>query len=336
MFLMGLDPSFLTGGLANRFISETSAGNFYKGSGGHFVFEADESDKSLVAYSPEYAMILNIGTDHYSKEEIIEVFQKFLSNVTKGAVMDEKVYELLGPDCVKGLDLRLFSSDIGSDSKADWRLTGYSASSEKVFARINDSIEILLPSPGVHSAANAAAILAAIDLMGCNPEGALDALSGFKGVWRRFDYAGRTEKGARVYDDYAHNVEKIASCISAAREICGGRVIAVFQPHGFGPLGFMKDELFSSLENNLSDNDIFAFLPVYYAGGTSSFKPSSEEVVSEYLKRGTKNYKYFDSRDEAVDFIQASASQEDVALVMGARDNSLSDWSEKIIANGTC
>jgi UDP-N-acetylmuramate--alanine ligase len=215
-------------------------------------------------------------------------------------------------------------------------LTGYSASFDKVAAQINDSIEIELPTPGIHSAANAIAVLATLDLMGFDPNEAVKAVSGFKGVWRRFDYAGQTGKGAKVYDDYAHNVEKIVSCISAAREIAGKRVVALFQPHGYGPLGFMKDELLRALEKNLSDNDLFAMLPVYYAGGTSSFKPTSEDVVSEYKIKGSKNYKYFDSRKEARDYIQSSAFQEDVVIIMGARDNSLSDWSGKIIDKRTC
>ena len=92
LFNLEKDPACLNGALSKRFKSDVFAGNFRPGTGEFFVFEADESDKSLLNYQVDYAVILNIGTDHYSKEELAEVFGKFLNNVRKGAVLSEDVF----------------------------------------------------------------------------------------------------------------------------------------------------------------------------------------------------------------------------------------------------
>ena len=187
---------------------------------------------------------------------------------------------------------------------------------------------------------NALALYAELKELGLETEEALTALENFHGVWRRFDPAGINRKGVRFFDDYAHNVEKIISCLNAGRELSSRRLILFFQPHGFAPLGFMRDELFLALENVLHDDDLFVLLPVYYAGGTSSFKPSSSEVAADWQKRGTKKYLYLENRSDAVELVRSEAGPGDVVLVMGARDNSLSAWAEELAkqsdAGGSC
>jgi len=179
-----------------------------------------------------------------------------------------------------------------------------------------------------------AAILAAFEMLGLNVNTAAVTAPKFKGVWRRFDLAGRLPSGAAVYDDYAHNVEKIISCIKAGRQVGSGRVIALFQPHGFGPFKFMRDELFKALQQELHPHDIFVLLPVYYAGGTSSFSPTSEEVFADYRDRGLTQCAHCPDRQAAADLIRQQAEKDDVVLIMGARDNSLSDWAGEIAGAG--
>lgn len=327
LFLAGSDPSFLTGGLVNRFVNPDNAGNYRFGSGSYFVFEADESDKSLTAYKPDYAVILNIGTDHYSKEELVEVFNKFLANVSIGAVIEKDVLDKLDRDITGRLKIKTFSQEEGGS--ADWNFSAYKASAGKVETVLNNKFKITLPAPGRHTAANAAAIAALMDLMGYPVEKAVEKLQEFKGVWRRFDFAGETPSGAKVFDDYAHNVEKIVSCLKAAHEITTDGVNVLFQPHGYGPLGFMRDELFKALEENLSEKDRFIMLPVFYAGGTTSFKPTSAEVIADFASKGSQKYLCAESRKHAAELL-ASASIGDTVVVMGARDNSLSDFAKEL------
>ena len=303
LFLLGKDPSFLTGGLLNRFRTPESAGNYGAGRGS-FVFEADESDKSLLSYSPGWSVILNVGVDHYPEDVLLDVFARFTDNTANGVLIEKSVYDKTGAARFKkGLAVTLFgdAGKIGSPKDVKWLLTGYHADSSGAFAEINGKLNVKLPSPGRHSALNALAVCAAIDMLGAGkPEDIAEAVSEFKGVWRRFNFHGRAKSGAAIYDDYAHNPEKIVSCVSAARDICRGKIIGLFQPHGYGPFGFMKDKLFETLEENLEPNDVFALLPVFYAGGTSSFKPKSEDAAAEYQAKGRAGrYMCFGSREEA-------------------------------------
>lgn len=330
---VGASPALISGGLAKHFIRDAFAGNYAPGNGRLCVLEADESDKSLLNYTADHAMILNIGTDHYSKEELADVFRRFLLQTRVSAVVEDKVLEAVGTDCVKHLNVALFSIDPHAPAELHgfkvFRVTNYHSGNGGVRAEI-DGHAVRLPVPGLHNAANAAAVCAGLSLLGFDPGAAIPAVERFSGVWRRFDFAGRTQRGTAIYDDYAHNVEKICSCIEAAHEVCSGRAVFLFQPHGYGPFGFMRTELLSALESALKPNDVFAFLPVYYAGGTSSFKPQSEEVAAEYDARHPGGrYRWFAARADAAEFLKTLGAT-DAAVVMGARDNSLSDWANEL------
>ena len=175
-------------------------------------------------------------------------------------------------------------------------------------------------------------VYTALLALGFSPGDAIGSVESFHGVWRRFNAAGKNGKGALVFDDYAHNVEKIISCIEAGRELSSNRVIALFQPHGFKPFGFMREELFSALEKNLRPGDRFVLMPVFYAGGSSSFSPTAEEVAAEYQMktRHAGRYLTFSGRKAAQDYLHEHSASGDVILVMGARDNSLSNWARTI------
>ena len=336
---LSLDPVVLNGGVINSFNDKEYSGNFKPGDGDYFIFEADESDKSLVAFEPDYSIVLNIGTDHYSKKELIEVFEQFLRNTKKGAVIEEKVYKLLSPDSYKHLDIVVFSDkEKMSKKKKIWQLKSYSVDDGKAKAVcIKDDLEIEMDLPvfGFHNAVNALSIFALTYLLGLENSfhDIIKAVESFNGVHRRFEYVGETQTGSVIYDDYAHNVEKIASAIQTAQEIVPGNVFAVFQPHGFTPLKFMREELFPALEKVLYRNDKFIFMPVYYAGGTSSFSPKSSEVCEEYDIKSYVNgrYYHFDSREAAEGYLKSETESSDIILIMGARDGSLSIWAKEMI-----
>ncbi|MBO5307918.1 MAG: hypothetical protein J6C40_07945 [Lentisphaeria bacterium] len=323
---LGEVPECLNGALMKRFINEKFAGNYAPGEKKYLVFEADESDKSLLNYSPEYAIILNIGTDHYSKEELAEVFGKFLQKVRKGAVLSGDVYEAVRTALPPELEIKVFGSSRQSD--CDCCVSSYSAGK----AEFNGSETITLPQSGFHMALNALAIKSLLEMLGYATSDILKALEKFSGVWRRNDFAGRTSCGAPVYDDYAHNPEKILACIKGMRETVSGNVYAVFQPHGFKPFGFMKDELFNLLEGELRPNDRFILLPPYYAGGTASFHPTAEEVLTEYQNRSSAPARFmtFPDRDLLRAFLLQNADSDDIIVIMGARDNSLSDYAASL------
>ena len=321
---LGADPVMISGALSKRYRREDNGGNFRAGNGGFLVFEADESDKSLLAYGADYAVILNIATDHYSEEELAEVFAGFLKNIRRGAVIPRQVAEALQYRFPENLDVQIFDESAGAlpDEKV---LKSYHPGVPPV-AVFGDGRELKLPASGRHVALNALAIRTLARMLGFADEKVLKALENFEGVWRRNDFAGKTPSGALVYDDYAHNPEKILSCLSGMRECVPGRVFAVFQPHGYKPFGFMEEKLFELMDGFLAKDDRFILLEPFYAGGTSSFSPHSSDVCSKWQEKTSSpsRFLFIPDRESLKEFLQKNASDGDIIVVMGARDNSLS------------
>ena len=321
--------------------------------------------------------MLNIGTDHYDREELARVFAEFLGRVRRGAVLERGVYEAVREKIPPRLDVRVFDAKPRRDSRyavTDYRkverpeaiythgrrseiaptgdravddlygannaLSIYGLRSEdfriastEFLAEFNGEKRLVLPQPGFHTALNALAVYAMLDLLGVGTdEERMESLERFDGVWRRNDFAGVTPKGTPVYDDYAHNPEKILSCLHAMREIAPGRIYAVFQPHGYKPFGFMRNELFERLDEFLTRRDRFILLEPFYAGGTSSFSPSAQEVAADWKSRSRspERFMVFPDRETLADFLTLKPEAGDVIVIMGARDNSLSDYAHSL------
>ena len=229
---LGADPCCLDGALIKRFRGGRFAGNYRPGSGKYFVYEADESDKSLVRYSPDYAIILNMGTDHYDKAELARVFAEFLRHVRKGAVLERGVYEAVKERLPEKLGVRIIDAEPRPDSRyavLDYRIatraeaiychgrrariapTGDRAAldaegatnllsiyglraeecrieSRTPLAEFTGGRRLALPQGGFHTAMNALAIDALLEMIGFDGEEVLDALERFDGVWRRLSF----------------------------------------------------------------------------------------------------------------------------------------------------
>ena len=336
---LGGDPGMLSGGYVKRFREEGAAGNYRGGFGRDFVIEADESDKSLLNYVPDTALVLNIGTDHYSRGELAEVFLKFSLSARTCAVMELAAFQEIGPEKFPaGKLILLFSGDpdapVSCAGRPVLRLNSYRVADGSTWCAFNGLPEIRLPMPGRHNALNALAVHTVLTSRGYDALDALKAVSEFAGVARRFDRAGVMANGAQVIDDYAHNVEKLASCIGAAQELAPeGRVLTVFQPHGFAPLRFMREALAKALPSILRPADEFIFLPVYYAGGTASFSPTSAEVAvtcRDAAGARAGSILDFDDRQECERYLKQALKRGDVVIVAGARDESLSIWAKSL------
>ena len=336
---LGGDPGMLSGGYVKRFHEDGAAGNYRGGLGRDFVIEADESDKSLLNYVPDTALILNIGTDHYSREELAEVFLKFANSARSCVVMELAAFEEIGPEKFPaGKMIVLFSGEadapVSCAGRPVLRLDSYRVADGSAWCAFNGLPEIRLPMPGRHNALNALAVHTVLNSRGYDSMDALKAVSEFAGVARRFDRAGVMANGAQVIDDYAHNVEKLASCIGAAQELAPeGRVVTVFQPHGFAPLRFMREALAKTLPSLLRPADTFIFLPVYYAGGTASFSPTSAEVAATCRETaGAKagSILDFEDRQECERYLKQAVKRGDEVIVAGARDESLSIWAKSL------
>jgi UDP-N-acetylmuramate--alanine ligase len=290
------------------------------------VVEVDESDGSLVSFDPDLGVLLNVGTDHFARDALLALFEQFLRRCRHGVVLHDSLASRFAS--VGGQNARYFSSLDSERTRADTIApVRYQARTQGIRFQAEPFGEIQVAQFGEHSAANGAAVLAVVQALGLDraADQVRAAASAFRGVRRRFELAGETAAGVPVYDDYAHNVEKVCAALHTAQQLTPGRVLAIFQPHGYGPLGFMRGPLGQALPAVLRPQDQLGLLPVYYAGGSTSFRPASEEVALEYQEAGLP-VTYFADRSAAAQQVAGIRPGEGVVLVMGARDPSLPHW----------
>lgn len=289
------------------------------------VYEVDESDRSLNAFTPDYGVLLNVGNDHYSQDELRVVFAGFLERCRCGVAVLADLADLAanGPR-----RQALFAAEETLAPGVLYPME-YAADAKGIRFQVPGFGEVLSSQSGRHSAVNATATLALLSLLDLShsPRALAGALAAFPGVRQRFEVIGQWADGTAVINDYAHNPEKIAAALSTARERFGSPLLACFQPHGFRPLEFMRATLLEALRGALEPDDRLLLLPVYYAGGSASFKPTSEEVAAELAAAGLPVQAATRLEAEALIRKQRDAS---CCLVMGARDSSLREWTKQL------
>ena len=317
----GKSPSLITGAGLSDLQDKGLPGNAWNGKGEWLVIESDESDGSIVNYHPEIALLLNIDRDHKEFEELIDLFSTFKSH-TKSTFIVNQDFELT----------RKLSQDIKNDfgTQNNAGITG-SNFEQKGFS-INFQIDgknCVVPLIGRHNMENALAAIAAAKAVGISLNDAINALADFKGIYRRAQLVGsRKDTNQYVIDDFAHNPAEVASAIRACQTIAL-KVIAYFQPHGFGPLSFMHKELGEMVAKTLRNEDIFLIGDVYYAGGTVD-KNISPVIVSDAINETGKNAKFVGNKQQALKAILEELNNNTVILTMGARDPKLDVFAKEI------
>jgi UDP-N-acetylmuramate--alanine ligase len=130
-------------------------------------------------------------------------------------------------------------------------------------------------------------------------------------------------KGPKVFDDYAHNPEKIAAAIQAVQPE-KGKLIALWRPHGFAPLIQNFASFVDAFAENLRPQDTAYILPVFYAGGTAPKGVDSRDFVEALVSRGV-NAQALEAYPSEIEL-----ETEDVLLVMGARDPQLPVFANRM------
>ncbi len=141
-----------------------------------------------------------------------------------------------------------------------------------------------LPVPGAHNVANALAAIAACRSLGVTLEEMVSPLASFRGIGRRFQTVGKA-RGVEVIDDFAHNADKIAAAIRTAK-LRAARVLAIYQPHGYGPTRFLRRDFVTTFARELAPEDLLWMLEVFYAGGTATRDFSAADIVAEIARVG--------------------------------------------------
>ncbi|MDT5091454.1 MAG: UDP-N-acetylmuramate--alanine ligase [Mycobacterium sp.] len=320
----GLDPSFAVGGDLGE-----AGTNAHHGSGDYFVAEADESDGSLLEYTPDVAVVTNIEADHLdffgSAEAYTAVFDDFASRLTAdGALVvcvDDPGAAALA-ERAAALGVRVLRYGSVQDAELAGRLLSWEQQGTGAVAQVQLAGEELprvmrLSVPGQHMALNAlGALLGAIEA-GAQPECVLDGLAGFEGVRRRFDLVGVTDS-VRVYDDYAHHPTEVRATLAAVRTLVeqaaepGGRVIAVFQPHLY-----TRTELFARAFGTALDGADVVFVLDVYAAREQPIAGVSGAIVAEHVGVPVS---YVPDFSAVADLVADAALAGDVVITMGAGD----------------
>lgn len=318
----GKEPSLITGAGLATIQKQGLIGNAWNGKGEWLVIESDESDGSIVNYNPQIALLLNVERDHKEESELLELFSTFKSH-TKQAFIVNSNYAI-----TMGLSQN-DSYNFGTEGNPGVKGSDFTQDGFKIRFKVN-GLPCSLNAIGRHNMENALAAIAAAIQTGVRIEDAVKAIEDFSGIYRRASLVkGDDSRHLYVVDDFAHNPSEVASAIKACQNIAS-KVIAYFQPHGFGPLRFMHQELAEMTADTLRPADIFVIGDVYYAGGTVN-RDISPSVVSDYiLSQGKQCIFGGDKAACKSAIIENMTPQDCVVLVMGARDPKLSDYAQEI------
>jgi UDP-N-acetylmuramate--alanine ligase len=324
----GRDPTVMNGAVMKNFASaDTPFASALAGRGDAFVSEVDESDGSIALYRPTVAVLNNVTLDHKGLDELRRLFLDFAQKARTVIVnLDDPEARSLATQIpgATGFSLSESDADYAASDIAEEPL----AVSFAVRERGGPPLPVRLQVPGRHNVANGLAALAAVGAAGVSLQDAVDALAGFTGLRRRFDVVG-TRKGVSVIDDFGHNPDKIAATLRTLHAF-PGRLLVLFQPHGYGPLKTMGKELVDTFAAELGPDDVLVMPdPVYY-GGTVERAVGSEDIVAAVREAG-RHAQHIADREAAGARLAALAREGDRIVVMGARDDTLSQFSRQVL-----
>lgn len=328
----GLDPTIMNGAEMKNFASaETPLASARVGAGPAFVSEVDESDGSIALYRPTIAVVNNISLDHKSMEELRLLFGDFAGKARTAVVNldnEETAALATGLDPARCVTFSLAGRD--ADLRAsDLRPARAGVSFTVTDRRSGESAGVELPLPGRHNAANALAAIAAAGGAGVGLKEAAAALSAFAGVRRRMDVVGEAA-GVTVIDDFGHNPDKIAATLETLHAF-PGRLLVMFQPHGYGPLRLMKDAFIDGFVEQLAPEDVLLMPEPVYFGGTADRSVGSAAITEAVAARG-RRAEALPDRPACGERLLALARPGDRIVIMGARDDSLSVFAAEVLA----
>ncbi|MDP3296507.1 MAG: UDP-N-acetylmuramate--L-alanine ligase [Thermodesulfovibrionia bacterium] len=324
----GFDPTVVIGGKLKGIGS-----NARLGQGEYLVAEADESDGSFLKLSPTIAVVTNIDREHMDFFKDIDALKDaFLSFVNKvpfyGVSLlcaeNEYIKEILPKvqrrfityGLSKGLDLVAENIEIeGLRSKFEAILRGVSLGFFEV------------PLPGLHNICNSLAAIGVAYELGIDSNRIKEALKGFTGVQRRFEFKGEVP-GIKIFDDYGHHPTEIMATLKAAKEAITqnsklktqnskrqGRLVVLFQPHRYTRTRDLLNDFFTAF----TDADKVILMDIYPAG-EKPLNGINSEVLLKGIKDSVKDIAYIKERGEILNYLDEELKKGDILITLGAGD----------------
>ncbi|HEX5257986.1 MAG TPA: Mur ligase family protein [Sphingomicrobium sp.] len=319
-------PTVMNGAVMKNFVTPSAPfASALVGDPELFVSEVDESDGSIALYRPEIAVLTNISLGHKEMNELRQLFAHFL-NASRKAVLnldDPEVRALsaaVPADRVIGYGFDSAQAHfMGKDLKLEAGGAAFAVEAE------GERHEVRLAVPGRHNASNALAAIAATRALGVPVADAAAALARFEGLRRRLETVGEAG-GVTVIDDFAHNPDKIAASLATLRAH-PGRLLIMFQPHGYGPLAKMGELLADAFARGMAAGDRLYLPDPVYQGGTVERKRGSDWLAEQV----GASAEHIAGRARIADALVAEARPGDRILIMGARDDTLIDFARELV-----
>jgi UDP-N-acetylmuramate--alanine ligase len=322
-------PTVMNGAVMKNFVTPSAPfASALVGDPELFVSEVDESDGSIALYRPEIAVLTNISLDHKEMDELRQLFAHFLNSARKAVLnLDDPETRALSATVPADKVIAYGFDSPGADFMGkDLQLKAHGASFA-VHAE-GERHEVQLQVPGRHNASNALAAIAATRALGVAVQDSAVALARFEGLRRRLETVGEADR-VTVIDDFAHNPDKIAATLATLRAH-PGRLLIMFQPHGYGPLAKMGEPLADAFTAGMAPDDRLYLPDPVYQGGTVERSRGSDWLAAEVQDRG-RNAVHIADRAAIGDALAEEARSGDRILVMGARDDTLIDFARELV-----
>ncbi len=322
-------PTVMNGAVMKNFVSPGAPfASALVGDPELFVSEVDESDGSIALYHPTVAVLTNISLDHMTMDELRALFGAFLARSGTAVLnLDDPETRLLADAMPAG---KLLGYGFDSPAAAligrnlDLRADGVRFTAELD----GESHQVALAVPGRHNALNALAALGAVHALGIPIGEAAAALARFAGLKRRLETVG-TAGGVVVIDDFAHNPDKIAATL-ATLTAQPGRLLIMFQPHGYGPLAKMGEQLAETFAKGMREGDRLYLPDPVYQGGTVDRSRGSDWLAAAITAAGSHAEHVADRAAIGERLLQEALPGDRIAI-LGARDDTLSEFAALLV-----
>ena len=319
----GLHPGIISGAGLISIIKKGKIGNAISGTGDWLVIEADESDGSIVQYHPEIGVLLNVDKDHKEIDVLMDVFTTFKNNselfiVNRSHYLAKQLSQNEQND---------FSSD--ETINAGYIVSDFIQNGLTISFKVNGqpfSLQLL----GRHNMENALAAVTVAGQLGVSLQICAEALKTYEGIYRRNQVLGN-KRGIWVIDDFAHNPVKCAAAIEACQPVAP-KVVAWFQPHGYGPTRFLRDDFVKEISKALRPQDEIWMSEIFYAGGTAEKNISANDLINDIRQTGKKAF-FVENRNDFLSAVRSHLTDNCVLLLMGARDPSLEQFATQVWGN---
>ncbi len=312
----GFDPTVVVGGRLNAFGSNAKLGK-----GDFIVAESDESDGSFLKLNPTIAIVTNIDRehlDHYAG--LAEIQAAFVTFVNKVPFYGVAILCLDDPNVqavIPRVERRIVT--YGTSSQADLVASHIEfrdfGSSYQARHRGRLLGEIRLQVPGLHGVLNSMAAVAAGLELDIPFKRIAAALKDFQNADRRFQIKGE-KNGILVVDDYGHHPTEVMATLSAARNACDRRIVAVFQPHRYTRTRALEEEFSRAFYHA----DALIVLPIYAASEDPIEGVTAERLVERIKKYGHRDATYVGSFPAALQVLVQKLRPGDLLITLGAGD----------------